>query len=470
MPPSLIDQEVTKGPSGSIEFCDKESTSRAKRERRAREALQTPATGMSLISIADTRKWIYSYSYEKAEALQDTVYTNIRFNVKPPGQAFKESDEEPDLFESLAMFVNAYPLVQNDFVNALANVNQQSSPEEIEIAKKAIAAFVFLVQKAASAWGRWLADRSKYIKDLEVKEPYEFSIFESDDNGRFKVTMTMTGTKDDIQMPLMVFKDYVPCFITDDQKARICLFRLAEDPMVFLSWETAQSVRQRQLEFSSLDIMKTQNAWAGIFVTRNENLFSDSRNIRLANAVERTNPNFIYQTPTVRFANLLTPLLDYKERINIATLDPAQPQFDYLINHLRMLFTKYFENVAEPEQVTSRKVKLSCSYLYSIGGMGGGLQEPLVVTLPVRLAPPFDFVIPDDCGKDCETFNSFICRLTESILDWFRTNRPSRDEGEFLFDVATYSSLSDSKLPVYRLEELYLKVTDIKDLAPQEPA
>ena len=81
--------------------------------------------------------------------------------------------------------------------------------------------------------------------------------------------------------------------------------------------------------FSDFDILKIENAWAGAAVKRNENLLPD----------KITNPDFVFQSPVVRFVNVLTPLLDPDEEIDIADykLTPA-PLSKYLSDFLIAFF------------------------------------------------------------------------------------------------------------------------------------
>jgi hypothetical protein len=66
----------------------------------------------------------------------------------------------------------------------------------------------------------------------------------------------------------------------------------------------------RKLVFTDLDVMGTENAWGGIQL---------SRNLVLVEGIQ-TNPLFVYQTPTVRFVNKVTPLIDSYNPIDIARI------------------------------------------------------------------------------------------------------------------------------------------------------
>lgn len=81
-----------------------------------------------------------------------------------------------------------------------------------------------------------------------------------------------------------------------------------------------------------------------------------------------------------------------------------------------------------------------------------------MITLPIVMAPPFDFTIPD--GKN-ET-GSFPQSLSDSIKNWLDDRHPSGKNGRFVFDVSVYSSIGATKLPVYRVSNLQLRLEDIE--------
>ena len=88
----------------------------------------------------------------------------------------------------------------------------------------------------------------------------------------------------------------------------------------------------------------------------------------------------------------------------------------------------------------------------------GGSPEPSrvsCITLPIIMAPPFDFTIPD--GKDAAG-KPFPQSLAEAIKAWLDERHPSGKNGRFVFDISVYSSIGESKLPIYRLRNLRLGV------------
>src|SRR6185503_3022516 len=117
----------------------------------------------------------------------------------------------------------------------------------------------------------------------------------------------------------------------------------------------------RTISVAGLDILNTQNAWSSVAVLRNEELLQNKDG-----SWQKTNPDFIYQTPQVMFYDKLIPLLNNPDAIDIATIGtksyPVQPTRT-LQNHLLALFD------ALTLQTTNQyTIKMQCDYTYIIPG------------------------------------------------------------------------------------------------------
>jgi hypothetical protein len=164
----------------------------------------------------------------------------------------------------------------------------------------------------------------------------------------------------------------------------------------------------------------------------------------------------------VRFAEILKPRIEYGRPIDIAKLpkergkDPETVLQRPLEDHLSRLFKRFFESVPNPgrEEPAKRRMQLRCRYQYDLNKPANE-NDLLVITVPIVMAPPFDFTIPD--GKN-PAGKSFPQSLTEAIKTWLDERNPSGKKGRFVFDISVYSSLDPAKLPVYRLSNLQLGV------------
>lgn len=412
-------------------------------------------------AFADTRLWNYRYAYEPVSAAQDRIHTNIRFNVLS-AQLRKALADELDLFEALAMFVNVYESLQVDMINRVAVITQASTQDQINAASAVLKDFTYLVTAAANAWGSWFSARSKYMTAAVSERDLEYCVEEfANDKDRFQMNLTRLIDGPNVEFPKPEFDGYNTMEVLDEGKRKGFEFVNKDNPQDYLTLSQADDLRTRTIQFEKLDIMATQNAWAGVFIARNENLFDDQH---ACTSDVQTNPNFLYRTPTVRFSNVITPLLDSSEPFNIAKL-ASVPSPQPLVNWLQILFSTYFAGIPYTDkEPATRQVMISGNYQYRLNPDpdGEGIA-PFNITVPLFLLPPFEFEIPTDWSTNCAEVQSTVCQIAGWIRDWFATNRPSTDEGCFVFDVSTFSSLNDSKLPVYRLRQLYLFVKDVKE-------
>jgi hypothetical protein len=165
----------------------------------------------------------------------------------------------------------------------------------------------------------------------------------------------------------------------------------------------------------------------------------------------------------VRFAEILKPRLDYARPIDIAKLPKERGKDSEAVlqrpleDHLSRLFERFFESAGK--QGAKRRMQLTCRYQYNLNKPANE-NDLLVITVPIVMAPPFDFTIPD--GKN-PVGKSFPQSLTEAIKTWLDERNPSGKNARFVFDISVYSSIGEAKLPVYRASNLQLSLKDIKE-------
>lgn len=474
-------------------------------------------------TLAETRMWQYSYGYQQVEAAQDIIHTNIRFNVSQSELELKTLDEPPpDLFEALAEFMNTYPGVQQDFVSFLVEINENSTGNQLNIARIAVQTFAKIIASAAEAWPHWLEVREQKYK-LHLSSPYdsEFSITEpffnlgdkgviraeqeyllAEPSDYFWVEVEGIDLSGDVDFPYIKITDAITTTIAPslprgeeeentineiiryyfldiegqyltleevrDRHVRLIVFGYHEDQAI-------SSNLSLSAETGNLDVMEKQNAWGGVSIRRNQYLFDNPDGS--PDKEKPTNPNFIYQTATIRFSNLITPLLESRIAFNIAEFpvpaNTAQKNASYersLIEHLQALFYNYFGGI---EAIKNRKIKLNLTYTYHLQDptpLSTGLN-PLKINVPAHFVPPFEFNIPQDWEYEgpsgsCQELDgdvSFICILDEKIRAWYKLHQPpgAAQGARFIFEISTFSTFSDSQLPVYKLSDLYLKLEDI---------
>ncbi len=424
--------------------------------------------------LEETRQYAYSYQYSRIRSGHDLVYTSPRFNsVKPGQEAKREAAAQMDLFQALAKFDRTWDAIRQNLLGTLPELNNAITPEKVrKTAKNALVAFADLVSTVAKAWSTWNrrntapvgpeqpGDREKY----EQKQvPGDYVISEkrrSEEDDEWQIIVRKCEGPADAPIPGIEIEGW--------QQEEIDTTSLNERPFQYLldgvvmREEDARANFARTLVFQNFDILNMENAWPEIRMTRNETLFGDVACVE--DGSPRTNPSFVYHTPWVRFAEILKPRLEYGQPIDIAKL-PEEPRDDLtapsladhpasLEDHLARLFKRLFETV----KTAARRIQLTCRYQYDLDNPSEQV-DPLVITLPIVMAPPFDFTIPD--GKN-ETGRFFPQSLSEAIKDWLDDRHPSGKNGRFVFDISVYSSLGDAKLPVYRVSNLQLSLKDIK--------
>ncbi len=65
------------------------------------------------------------------------------------------------------------------------------------------------------------------------------------------------------------------------------------------------------------------------------------------------------------------------------------------------------------------------------------------------------------CPIDYSDDNTFVCKLTAAIEQWFSRNKPSVNQAKFHFDMALFSELNETQLPLIRLRKVYLDEKDV---------
>lgn len=399
----------------------------------------------SVDPMIEARMWNYRCQYEYVGAAHDKILANIKLNVPPTSllKAGLNDPDNPDLFESLVQFSAAYPGIARDLDQYLATGTEDQK------AFSAISSFAWLAQRTAKAWQTWQIESAVGAEAAEAPE-YHFVISQgAEDIGVVKalvVTVTADGVLRLPELPIVEIAGFVTKVKTQTSDSVSYYFE-GEQTKLVLPYDIGRDLSSRGLVFKNFDVLKVENAWAGAAVKRNEDLLPD----------KQTNPDFIFQTPVVRFVNVLTPLLDPDVKIDIASYTVLQPAM--LAQYLSNFFIAFFEG-AQTVTNENRTIQLGASYGYGLqdsDGAADALAEvaDLDVTIPILLTTPKSISIRrEQLSPDSE----FIKSVSSTIETWFAINRPSgmRDSGKLWFDFSVYSSLSETQLPVLRMRRLFL--------------
>lgn len=399
--------------------------------------------------LLEARRWDYVCQYEYVGAAHDKILADIKLNVPVSGglQAAKFSDaDDPDLFAALVQFSAAYPGIARDLDRYLATGTDETN------ARTAISSFAWLAQRVAKAWHTWQNSLALYSAPILESPEYHFVITQRQELIQtVKALVVSVETTDRMgfrlpQLPEVEIEGFKTVPFAQTMDSASYYFISLQDQKV-LPYDTGRNISSRRLVFKDFDILKFENAWAGAAVKRNEDLIEG----------ETTNPVFVFQSPVVRFVNVLTPLLDPDEKIDIGQYTEQKPA--KLAQYLSDFFIAFFE-AAQTVGNENRTIRLGASYGYGLqdSGATSGLMPDLEVLIPILLSMPTSISILK-LGPD----SPFIKDVSDTIEFWFRTNAPSglKESGKLWFDLSVYSSLSESQLPVLRMRRLFLSTNTL---------
>ena len=437
--------------------------------------------------LEETRQYSYRYEYRRLGPGNDLVYTSPRFNAKLSKGEAGDPDNEMDLFQALVSFDRVWDQLSSDLYTLPELFDPLGADVDRDRVKDALAAFAQIASMVANSWGDWPTVRDKVYVSAEKPETDEYLYVVSEgmqdwEGAPWEVVVRKCKDQDpngDTPIPAIEIEEWERVDIQNGNSNER-RFRYW-DGRDFLTEREAKNISTRRVVFEKLDILHKQNAWAGVRMTRNESLFGDRACIEIH---PRTNPKFIYQTPMVRFPEILTPLLACDQVIDIARL-PEKPGGtpDTTTNkplkaHLARLFTRFFESVAKNpanQDTNTRRIQLTCRYQYDLDHppydldeddeFAEGEADALRITLPIVMAPPYDFKVQADYEEREGNPPNFLRSLSEAIRIWFSGRYPSTNNGRFILEISVYSTLGDAgKLPIYRINNLLLTLDDVSDL------
>ena len=428
-------------------------------------------------TVREASLWDYTYQYATDHAAQDKINNEIRFNIKGTNYAPKDMANLLDLFEELAQFTSVYPAIQKDFINSLSKLNGKTTinDDEYAIALGAVRSFSEVCNRVAEAWKAWRSinlNKEGRKMTAETSSDYIFTISEepaslTDNELRLTIELpdgltaqnytrlsssrlpAFLNESDDFQLPLVEIEKYKAVLIPGTTTYH---YESVENPGEYLDFDTSQNIPDRRLLVKELSVINYQNAWSSVAITRNGNLMSDD-------SIE-TNPDFIYKTPQVKFANKLIPLLDNGKGINIAKIPDGIIQKRSLSEHLIL----FLQDLLEDSLLDVQAIKMEVTYSYKLAN-NNALSS---IVLPILLLPVTSIPLPGayepeggSCPIDYSDDSAFVCKLATAIEQWFSRNKPSVDQAKFHFDIALFSELNETQLPLIRLRKVYLDEKDV---------
>jgi hypothetical protein len=392
--------------------------------------------------------WDYGFVYSQSfHYPQDKVDCRVDFNISD-GQ-LQHYTAQVDLFGALAEFVTVFPEVDADLRGVLRQVDATTDdPKLLAEAAAAFESFVELVGRVADHAEQGITGLARPLEEVGAGASYEFSVRE----GHTSVT---APNGEEIDALLVEIDNEAPSWIGpptvdidgwtprehegDDAYAYNYVY--VDSDGVPLSALEGQMIAKRQVVLPGMNVLKYQDAWAGVHVTRNQDLVVG----------KNTADSFVYYSPRVRFANSMRPKLDTSEPIDVGAI--GSPRRRSVTAHLTSLFQALLGEKGGPP-VT---VQLTAKYSHSINA------QLEAVRLPVSLVPPttVDPIITELTDDGTRPLPDLLASAGSAIEQWLAHYAASPDKGVVHMDLAFMSNLTSQPMPLLRLRGLYLSVDDI---------
>ena len=394
--------------------------------------------------------WTYRFTYEGGQAAQDLVDITIELNA-PTDNLFAPRANLPDLFTALAQFVSSYPAVSADLALSLPPIGDGTADEAaIELARRAVAAFQEQVSAVAAAHAAGapppqamaLADTPARIEvtmstrlDRTTGDEALTEILDLQINGVAATWNAAAGTISNgpIVLPapwIEIASDTYQAEPATPPANVVIAYRYRDAEGKYLSFDAAQAIGARSVAMNGLNVLTHQHAWSSLLVERNRILtpIVDAASIK-------TRDDFVFQTPTVRFANPLVPRLEYAT----FSLDGVAPAGAGVADVLSAFYASLFTG-GNGRIDTSATMTSAYSY-HLIPGV------PRTV-LPIGMLPPVDTpVIPTPPP-------AFVAPFAGLINEWLSIQDPTRKGEAQLNYTLTLFATSGARQPLLIVNDL----------------
>ncbi|WP_266156565.1 lytic transglycosylase [Dyella silvatica] len=367
--------------------------------------------------------WTYRFSYSGDQAAQDLVHVTIELNA-PLDNLFAPRSNAPDLFTALAQFVSSYPAVSTDLALSLPAIGAGSADEAtIELAHRAVAAFQEQVSAVAAALAAG-TPKAQMLASGDAPARIEISmntrldradgdqamaeILDLQINGIAATWNAAAGTISNgtIVLPatwIEIAPDVYQAEPVSPPPANVVIaYRYRDTEGNYLSFDAAQAIPSRSVSMQGLNVLMHQHAWSSLLVERNRILTPVADITRI-----KTRDDFVFQTPTVRFANPLVPRLDY----TTFSLDAVAPVGAGVADVLAAFYAALFSG---GDGKIDSSVTMTSAYSYHL------IPGVPRTVLPIGMLPPADVpVVPTPPP-------AFVPPFAALIDDWLATQDPTR--------------------------------------------
>jgi hypothetical protein len=383
------------------------------------------AAGADPQNLDEIKRWTYQFTCLRSNVKQDTIETLVTFNHQSPPAA-RAADPGRDLFYYLARFSREYPSLGR-------RLNAIKYPDDVpDEARKAIVQLADLAKGAADSWAPW-CERGRAKGEVSTGLSRSSYTYRLDDSQNDRIQLSIVE-KQPADLP-----NLWPKLSLDETTWHSKQADCGDDCAVYALTEIhrtdTRSFLFEGIDGGGFDVLTHENAWAGVKLYRNLILVRD----------QATNPQFVYQTPVVRFVNPDAPLIDHFDVLPL-TIEST------LVDCLSRFFIELFHIDPGNPPDGERQIKLTCRYGYSIAGDTPLLQDDLVASLPLLHSPEQAFNLAWDW--DPNRTESYVNRLANALDSWFQEHQPATAGGRYQIDLSVFAALNQSNLPVLRLRDI----------------
>ncbi len=422
--------------------------------------------------------WDYAYTYRYHAAAQDIVSTSVSFNVGPtanqgPGPSAGKPYNSWDLATALLQFTQVYPKILADLQKyvtpyATSGKDELASPAALA----AVESFCYVADRVVYFWPLWYEYERQYAYQYEIEQMAGKTGPHSPKTKPLAIKVdfgpTSINPHPDIPLPTVNIPDSGFTTIPQPNGPASIIYNYRSATGTYLSWDDRDNYPDRQVKFNELNIFKQENAWAGVGVVRNEDLGEKD-----GKRVKTVNNDFVYQTPLVRFVNILNPLLDPAGALDLSDVlkdkTPAPDTLNGANGYLADFFAELFADYPPHLEEGYVHLKIGGSYRYRLNGPtgSGNSTEGVTTTLPIFITVPYWYNLQNG-RKDL----AFVDRIFNNIDGWLKSKpqlkphfgEPDPLEGTLVFDLTVFSSITQNQLPILHLREITVAVNKLKDL------
>ncbi|HYO16669.1 MAG TPA: hypothetical protein VE685_26010 [Thermoanaerobaculia bacterium] len=382
-------------------------------------------------TLRSARSWRYLFGYQWPGASQDSLVATVEYNQGLNQDPSVDLDEADTIPQALVRFQLEFPHLRGilaglpDAARAADAGASPGSPDgrRLRRVREALARVAGLAGRVADAFDQFLVAAA-------LAEGTPRDVFRVGEKGGTPREIRLTpepgepGTRS-MEKILIVPQDLQGQPLSfQTHEVSSTLRRITFQEPVDPEW------RRREITILDLDVLRIENAWAGVQLERNADLVEGFI----------TSPGFVFKTSPVRFGQPLRPALDRPERLPV---DGGGTRT--LREHLDRLFGELFGGLD-----VARTLRVECRYGFDIRGTFGSAGE-LPTTVPVRLFP-----VLSSQANPAEP-------IAAALQDWAARERPNRN-GFFSLDVAVFNSEERSPVPLLRLRRLVLPLASIGGL------